>query len=170
MNAVLEVKGGTLISVSSDDPNFRFYLVDWDNIAEGGIDELNRELADRLEPDCIGDIDSILSEIRKEAEEDEKKTDKKLGRIFNMKKILIKNPDPAGVYHVWHYCPKCFRAFKHSQAEFEQLNNNRSYKCCRDNLYDVEKSVEKVRLTMLENNVVIGVDHIYNTGHEKKIA
>ena len=51
---------------------------------------------------------------------------------MEIREMKIKNPDyPNPVYHVWHFCTECERAYTNSQGSFEVMKRT---KCCVDNL------------------------------------
>ena len=57
---------------------------------------------------------------------------------------LIENPDKQRIYHVWHYCGVCKKTFTHSQASFDAIKLNASYRCCRDNLKSVSTEIDRI--------------------------
>ncbi len=57
--------------------------------------------------------------------------------------FYLENPDKQKVYHVWHYCRKCFKVYTHSQNDFNELKKR---ECCSDPAYLVTISTKMNRV------------------------
>ncbi len=60
--------------------------------------------------------------------------------------MKIDNPDVNGIYHCWHVCKTCGKAWTHSQGDFEDLKRHQHIVESIDNYLTIPAYIKRISI------------------------